>query len=182
MERVNTLSHDFAAGRIKLTALNAELRELSRQRLYRPIVLTFGAALSSAMFALLYEEALTPSILIDAGVAFFCALVAQLLFLIPRLKNAHPFIMTFLASFMLTIPAVMFTQLTGLGSLNFILIGAIFPLLPGLSLTNAIRDTVMGDLISGTVRLVETLLIALGIAGGVGVVLTLYVRVFGGVL
>ena len=55
------------------------------------------------------------------------------------------------------------------------------PLLPGLSFTNAIRDTVMGDLISGTVRVVETLLIAIGIAGGVGVVLIAYMNMGGAI-
>ena len=73
-------------------------------------------------------------------------------------------------------------SLLGIGNLDVILIGAITPLLPGLSFTNAIRDTVMGDLVSGTVRIVETLLIAVAIAAGIGTVLAVYVNVLGGVL
>ena len=56
------------------------------------------------------------------------------------------------------------------------------PLLPGVSLTNAIRDTVMGDIVSGTARLAETVLIAIAIAGGVGIVLAAYVNITGGAL
>jgi hypothetical protein len=38
----------------------------------------------------------------------------------------------------------------------------------------------MGDTVSGTVRIVETMLTAIAIAGGVGVVLLSYVSFFGG--
>jgi Uncharacterized conserved protein len=42
---------------------------------------------------------------------------------------------------------------------------------PGMALTNAMRDIVAGDLLSGTSRLVEALFIALGLALGSGIVL-----------
>ena len=54
-----------------------------------------------------------------------------------------------------------------------IIIGAIMPLLPGLAITNAIRDTVNGDLVSGVARAAEALLKAVAIAAGVGAVLAL---------
>ena len=54
-------------------------------------------------------------------------------------------------------------------------------LLPGLAMTNAIRDTVMGDLVSGTARAAEALLVAVAIAAGVGSVLSLYISL-GGVI
>ena len=44
------------------------------------------------------------------------------------------------------------------------------PLLPGLAMTNAIRDTIRGDLISGIARATEALLVASSLAAGVGVV------------
>lgn len=47
------------------------------------------------------------------------------------------------------------------------------PLLPGLSMTNAIRDTINGDLVSGSARALEALLACVAIAAGVGVVLSL---------
>ena len=44
------------------------------------------------------------------------------------------------------------------------------PLLPGLAMTNAIRDTIRGDLISGIVRATEALLVASSLAAGAGIV------------
>ena len=68
----------------------------------------------------------------------------------------------------------------GLGeNYDSIIVGAIMPLLPGMAMTNAVRDIVQGDLLSGTTRIVEAILVGVAIAVGVGVVLKLFVY-FGG--
>lgn len=62
----------------------------------------------------------------------------------------------------------------GLGeSVDFIIIGALMLLVPGLIFTNAIRNIMSGDLISGTNLVVQALLIATAIALGTGFVLSL---------
>jgi uncharacterized membrane protein YjjP (DUF1212 family) len=50
--------------------------------------------------------------------------------------------------------------------LDNIIIGGIMLLVPGLSITNAIRDTMSGDLVAGTARAVEALFITVGIVAG----------------
>ncbi len=55
-----------------------------------------------------------------------------------------------------------------------IIIGGIFLLVPGLSMTNAIRDTMAGDLVAGTARTVEALFISVAIATGAGAMLKLW--------
>jgi uncharacterized membrane protein YjjP (DUF1212 family) len=52
---------------------------------------------------------------------------------------------------------------------NSIIVGCMMPLLPGLAMTNAIRDTIRGDLISGIARATEALLVASSLAAGTGV-------------
>mgnify|MGYP000217089503 FL=1 len=47
---------------------------------------------------------------------------------------------------------------------------------------NSIRDFADGDYIGGGVRMLDTLLVALGIALGVGLMYMLYYKVTGGVL
>ena len=60
----------------------------------------------------------------------------------------------------------------GFGSdLNHIIIGAIVPLVPGMVLTMSIRDFANGDYLSGTIRMIDALLIGGSIAIGVGAVL-----------
>lgn len=182
VERANAYSRDFAAGKLSLPQLKERLTALRTSVLYsRPLtVLMHG--ISAAMFTLLFEEVFSTVILYDMVVAFLCATLAQALCQSPRIKNAYQFTVTFLSSAVIAALAVGAVSLGGIGNLDCIIIGSIMPLLPGLSLTNAIRDTVMGDILSGTVRIVETLLIAVAIAGGVGVVLAAYVNFGGGVL
>ncbi len=182
VERTNTLSRDFVASKLTLSELHEKLLALKQSILYRKPLLCVAAGICSAMFSLLFEEVLNATVLFDLIVTFFCAFAAQALCMSSRLKNSYQFSVTFLASAFIALFAVICTALSGIGNLDIIIIGAMTPLLPGLSLTNAIRDTVMGDLVSGTVRIVETLLIAIGIAGGVGVVLAFYVNFVGGVL
>ena len=54
-----------------------------------------------------------------------------------------------------------------------ILIGDIMLLIPGLAMTNAIRNMLLGDTISGVVRLAESLIWAAALAGGFMVALTI---------
>lgn len=54
-----------------------------------------------------------------------------------------------------------------------IIIGCYMLLVPGVALTNAARDFIAGDLLSGTLRFVEALLVATSIALGSGITLKL---------
>ena len=58
--------------------------------------------------------------------------------------------------------------------LDKIIVGAVLPLVPGVALTNAVRDFISGDLLSGTLRMVEAIIIAVALAGGVGFALSMY--------
>ena len=65
----------------------------------------------------------------------------------------------------------------GIGhNMDAIIIGSIMSLVPGVSITNALRDTISGDFISGSSRGMEAIFSALAIAFGVGIVLNIYYR------
>ena len=66
-------------------------------------------------------------------------------------------------------------------SANAAIIGGIMPMLTGLLMTTAVRDTMYGDLVSGVCRAVEALLLATSVALGVFVGLKL-MAMMGGVL
>lgn len=59
--------------------------------------------------------------------------------------------------------------------LDKIIIGSIMPLVPGMSITNSIRDLMSGDTLSGMSGIMMAILIAVAIALGVGIVLSIYV-------
>ena len=53
-------------------------------------------------------------------------------------------------------------------STDTVIIGTLMLLVPGLAITNAVRDSIAGDLISGLARGAEALLIAVAVALGNG--------------
>ena len=65
--------------------------------------------------------------------------------------------------------------------LDKIIIGAFMGLVPGVAITNFMRDILAGDLFSGITKLAESLLTATAIALGAGIALSL-ARAVGGVV
>lgn len=59
-------------------------------------------------------------------------------------------------------------------NMDTVIIGSIMLLAPGLAITNAIRDTIAGDYVSGLARGVEAFLVAISIAAGTGLVFRLW--------
>ena len=72
--------------------------------------------------------------------------------------------------------------LPGNVELSGMIIGSIMPLVPGLAFVNAIRDIADSDFLSGTVRMIDALLVFVYIAVGVGVTLSAYNNLGGGLM
>ena len=62
------------------------------------------------------------------------------------------------------------------------MIGGIILMVPGVAFTNAIRDMADEDYISGSVRMLDAILVFLCIAMGVGFVIALWNQITGGIL
>jgi len=67
--------------------------------------------------------------------------------------------------------AIIFNSIFPFIQVDKVIIGAIMVMVPGVAMTNAVRDSIAGDLVSGLARGAEALLIAVSIAFGVGFVL-----------
>ena len=72
----------------------------------------------------------------------------------------------FIASFCCGISTLLFCRIGPQLHADKILIGIIMLLIPGIMLTNSIRDILLGDIISGSLRLVEAILMAAVLALG----------------
>lgn len=59
-------------------------------------------------------------------------------------------------------------------NLDKIIIGSIMPLVPGLHITNAVRDLMAGHLVSGLSKGAEAFLIAFAIGAGIAFVLSVF--------
>ena len=96
------------------------------------------------------------------GVAVFICWMER--WLAPFCLNGVAF--QFIASFLSGMAALLCCRVCPLLHADRVLIGVIMLLVPGIPFTNAIRDILLGDIISGSLRLVEAVLLAAMLALG----------------
>lgn len=63
-------------------------------------------------------------------------------------------------------------------NMDVVIISSIMPLVPGVAITNAVRDSLQGDYISGCARILEAFLIAAAIAIGIGLGIIIIGNIF----
>jgi len=176
VQKANSIARLYTSGKISLEELYKGLRDIAQNGRRKLLVTAIGSAVASAAFSALFGGNL-----FDCAVALFCGFFVDLIASLFERSKIYHFAISFIGGLLITVSALGFTSLFHMGSIDKIIVGAMTPLLPGLSLTNAIRDTVMGDIVSGTSRLTEALLIAISLAGSVGSVLAIYIGL-GGVI
>jgi len=72
----------------------------------------------------------------------------------------------FFATVIITLSALLMVKCGWIARVDHVIIGNIMTLIPGIGLTNAIRDLFTGDSIAGLLRSIEAVLTALAIAAG----------------
>ena len=143
---------------------------------YHRLTLLAGYAVGAGAFTVFFGGGA-----MDALCGALCGVVIGLCLFFMDALHSNLFFKTFMGSFASALCAVGLVSV-GLGqALDTIIIGALMALVPGLSFTNALRDIIAGDMVSGLSKLAESLLIGVAIALGSGVALWL-VGALGGVL
>lgn len=145
------------------------VEELERQRLEImnkpdfPLSLSFIASiLGASAFAIFFGGTLRDSLC--AGL-LACIIVLMKHHLKAKLNYIVYYVLT---SFVVGIIGILLCKI-GIGqNIDKILIGAVMLLIPGIAMTNSIRDMLLGDTMSGILRFIESLLMAISIAVGFG--------------
>lgn len=163
---VNNISRQISSGTITLDEALIQLESIINDETVQYKYSFVYSGISSAFFTVLFGGGLFE---------FIVALVTGLLVSIITKKfedlHSYQFFSSIISSAVIAIIAISITTVAEAGNYNYIIIGGIIPLLPGLAMTNAIRDTIRGDLISGIARATEALLVASSLAAGAGAVI-----------
>lgn len=174
---INDLSRKLVSTPLSMTEIKKEINHINTIPPYSQITTTFFTASSSGFFTLLFGGNYK-----DFFVAFIIgALINYLSRYLDKLE-VNSFLKNMLGGALAATIALIASALGLVGSMNTIIIGSIMILVPGISITNAIRDTIAGDLVSGVSRSVEALFVAIAIAAGTSIVFKIWVLLFGGSL
>ncbi len=161
LHRLNSLSRSICEKELTEAEILDELENIQKSSAY-PFPITVAAqAVIAGAFALFFGGSIP-----EALVSFFIGALLRLTAKAMELGDINNIFSKLVCSALSTGIALILVQLGAVDSIDKIMIGNIMALIPGVGFTNAMRDLFMGDSITGILRTIEAVLIALAIAAG----------------
>ena len=161
---VNDISRRYCGGELSLQAAYEELNSLKKKE-YRRLSYSIATVAVGVGFSFFFGGGIwevVSSLIVGAFLAFCIEAVRDL--------KVHAFIEDVFSSMGIAMAsAVMKIMLGGRMDIDIVIISCIMPLVPGMAITNAARDTLRGDYLSGIARMLEAFIKAAGIAIGIGI-------------
>ncbi|GAE27990.1 hypothetical protein JCM9140_4174 [Halalkalibacter wakoensis JCM 9140] len=167
---VNQVSREFVSRAITVDEAYQKLEEIAKAPMnYSPLLLHFSSGIAGGAFSYLFGGNLY-----DVVPAFIAGFVASWSIFTLQDYTKVKFFAEFTSAFIGGSVAI-FLVLLGLGeNLDQVIIGTLMPLVPGIPLTNAVRDLMSGDLVAGVSRGAEAVITALSIATGIALAIALF--------
>ena len=171
VSKINMMSRDITDDKIDFEEALKRFEYIMVQKPYPLLVKTVAVAFCCGFFTLLF-----------GGNAFVVGAVINVFIWFLRKHHTAEFIITFSGGVVIALLILLFYAI-GLGkNINPMITGAIMPLVPGLAITNAIRDIIAGDYLSGGARLFDAVVVAIALATGAGSVMYIFGHMTGGVM
>lgn len=162
--KLNELSRYICKHTPPHSEIMRKIENISERKTYKIGVIYASYMVVGASFAIYYGAM--------ASEAFFAALLAALIkFLDDRLRRlrSSTFLSSVVCSMAVAFLAVIISKIGIVPRYDCIIIGAFMTMVPGVAMTNCMRDFISGDFFSGIYTLTEALLTAVGMAVGAGV-------------
>ncbi len=163
---VNNVSRKLTTKMISLEQAYDELLKIQKTNYFLPIPLQLlTAAIASSCFTILYGGLWSdmPASFVAGGIGF---IVVTLLHELTKVK----FFSEFLAALFVALVAYLAIKFHLGTEIDKIIIGGVMPLVPGVLITNAVRDLMAGHFTSGISKGAEAFLTAFAIGSGVALV------------
>lgn len=175
VEQYNSLSRRICQHTPELSDAIAWLKETDRSlRVHCAPVVFLGYFIASMGYCLFFRGSL-----MDSFISGICGLLLGGTEQLLGHLRVNQFFRTILSSFVMSMSSYLFNAFGLCANVDAVIIGGLMALVPGLLFTNAMRDIIYGDTNSGINRIVQVLMVALGLALGAAVALNLTVRLFG---
>lgn len=161
VDRLNQLSREMCRDRLDYDAFSARFQHILSRKRYAQWVEALAYMAIAAAFTVFFGGSAR-----DALAAGCIGLAVKAVVWLTGHASTNKVLANLTASFVLSCLAFLAAS-HGLGdSADLIVIGNIMVLIPGIGLTNSIRDLISGDTVTGLIRFCEACVLALAIAGG----------------
>jgi uncharacterized membrane protein YjjP (DUF1212 family) len=168
VSEINEFSRLFVSSNMSIKDGFKTIKKIETGLYYPKYLQRIGGGLGSAGFAILFGGNY-----IDFFPAFCAGFILLTFSHLTQKNNISILVNNILGGMVVTIITLIFHFLYSDFNIAAIISGSIMPLAPGVAITNAIRDFIYGDYLAGVSRAIEAIIIAIGIAFGVGIILNL---------
>lgn len=174
----NNISRSLCSGELELEEAYSELKRIQSIEQYKDGVVWIATICSTAFFSMLLGGTFVDCILSAVNGCFIV-----LCMILSKKIGMNFFVTNAAASIIVAVNTMIFKETLFLGvNMEVIITGSIMPLVPGVAITNAIRDTLQGDYMAGGAKAIEAFVIAVSIAVGIGAGLGVFSFFAGGAL
>lgn len=175
---VNDLSRQITGGYITLEAAVEQLKQIEEMPEESNGKKIFAAGISSGFLGYLLGGTALESVM-----AFFIGCILYVWVILAGKAKISKIITTIVGGVVITATAIVFQHLPFLTGLRLegMIGGAIMPLIPGVAFVNAIRDIADSNFLSGTVKMINAIMVFVYIAIGVAITLAVCSNWIGGV-
>ncbi|MGG3280669.1 threonine/serine exporter family protein [Paenibacillus solani] len=168
IDQVNSVSRSVSLGELTIEEARRALENIEQQQATYPIWLSILlAAISSGCFLIMFRgiwSDFVPAV-IAGGLGFSCSVFMHRVIPVK-------FFAEFSGALVIGITSVWMVKFGWGQQLDIIIISSVMPLVPGLLITNAIRDLMAGHLISGLSKGAEAFVTSFAIGAGIAFVLS----------
>jgi len=169
ISQLNNFSREFTTTDLSIDEGFQKLRDIESGLKYPVPVRIIGAIMIGISLCFIIGGSIPDSIC--AGIIGGC--IYSISILIDKL-DFPLFIRTFVGCAICSALAIIFYTIGLCDSIAPVITASMSIYLPGVAITNAARDMLSGDMLAGVSKFTEAILLAIGIAGGVGIVLKFY--------
>ena len=160
LEALNELSRKYCTAPMDIGELKAALQKIQQEK-SKKVFLFLGSALAGGSFALFFGGKIP-----DGAAAAFFGLIICFMQLSFEKFCLNKVIFNLICSLIVGLGICAAAKIFPVFHADKIMIGDIMLLIPGVAMTNAVRDILIGDTISGIMKLTETMLWSVSLACG----------------
>lgn len=166
--KINSLCRYISANKPSGEYINEQLEGIGNLRRYPYQLEMLANSMAACAFTFFYGGGLK-----EATVAIILGASLKVTTTWMKKFNLNSFTTVVLNSFFISFLAMLSSMVHLVGDYDSIIIGCFMLLVPGVAITNAARDFIAGDLLSGSMRFIEAFLVATSIALGSGIAISI---------
>ena len=161
VDSLNQLSRRMCAEKISFSEFDEAFKKIMARKRYSFFSELATFALIAAAFTIFFGGSWQ-----DALISAMIGMVLKTTVCLTSIVNFNRVLSNLIASFVMSLLAFFAVTLGLAESVEMIVIGNIMLLIPGVLLTNSLRDMISGDTMTGILRFAEAIILSLAIAGG----------------